>query len=118
MPKIKTYAAPADDPNTAKSDQMLHYLLENKGQELYDNLSGTTKSHIDPKLFDNALGQVESQLGKFQNHEDWKIQEIKDMKTYNCPLNFENGKAVLVIAYDNEGKILIFNMVPPEAIRM
>jgi hypothetical protein len=25
---------------------------------------------------------------------------------------------VLVIAYDNEGKILIFNMVPPEAIRM
>ena len=40
------------------------------------------------------------------------------MKTYNCPLNFENGKAVLVIAYDNEGKILIFNMVPPEAIRM
>ncbi len=118
MPKIKTYAAPADDPNTAKSDQMLHYLLENKGQELYDNLSETTKSHIDPKLFDNALGQVESQLGKFQNHEDWKIQEIKDMKTYNCPLNFENGKAVLVIAYDNEGKILIFNMVPPEAIRM
>ena len=118
MPKIKTYAAPADDPNTAKSDQMLHYLLENKGQELYGNLSETTKSHIDPKLFDNALGQVESQLGKFQNHEDWKIQEIKDMKTYNCPLNFENGKAVLVIAYDNEGKILIFNMVPPEAIRM
>ena len=116
--KIKTYAAPADDPNTAKSDQMLHYLLENKGQLLYDNLSETTKGHIDPKLFDGALTQVESQLGKFQNHEEWLIQEIKDMKTYNCPLNFENGKAVLVIAYDNEGKILIFNMVPPEAIRM
>lgn len=118
VPKIKTYAAPADDPNTAKSDQMLHYLLENKGQLLYDNLSETMKSHVDPKLFDNALAQVESQLGKFQNNEDWLIQEIKDMKTYNCPLNFENGKAVLVIAYDNEGKILIFNMVPPEAIRM
>ena len=117
-PKIKTYAAPADDPNTAKSDQMLQYLLDNKGQLLFDNLSETMKSHIDPKLFDNALGQVESQLGKYQSHEDWQIQEIKDMKTYNCPLNFENGKAVLVIAYDNEGKILIFNMVPPEAIRM
>ena len=118
VPQIKTYAAPADDPNTAKSDQMLRYLLENKGQLLYDNLSETMKSHVDPKLFDNALAQVESQLGKFQNNEDWLIQEIKDMKTYNCPLNFENGKAVLVIAYDNEGKILIFNMVPPEAIRM
>ena len=117
-PKFKTYAAPADDPNTAKSEQMLHYLLENKGQLLYDNLSETTKGHIDPKLFDGALAQVESQLGKFQNHEEWLIQEIKDMKTYNCPLVFENGKAVLVIAYDNEGKILLFNMVPPEAIRM
>ena len=116
--KVKTYAAPADDPNTAKSEQMLHYLLENNGQMLYDNLSETTKGHVKADTFDGALGKVESQLGKFQSHEDWQVQEIKDMKTYLCPINFENGKAVLVIAYDSDGKILLFNMVPPEAIRM
>ncbi len=115
MPKIKSVPAPTDDPNATTSEQMLTYLIENKSQELYDNLSEKVKGRIQASAFDGAFTQVESKLGKYQSHEAWEIQQIQGRKSYNSLINFEKGQAVLVIIYDETGKMMGFNIMPPNA---
>lgn len=109
--------APADDPNTARSEHIFNYLLENKSQELYDNLADQMKSQVQPAMFDNALSQVESKVGKYQSHEPWQIQQLQGNKAYTSLVNFENAQLGMVIVYDEQGKVLGFNIVPAQAIK-
>ena len=115
-PQVKTTPAPADDPYTSHSEQMLTYLLEGNGQGVYDNLAENIKSQTQPSTFDEGLAQVESKVGKYQSHEAWQIQEMPNMKAYTSVLNFEKTKLALVIIYDNDGKMAGFNLVPAQAI--
>ena len=109
--------APADDPNTDRSEQMLNYLLNNQGEELYNNLSENIKADTTPEKFDGALSKIESQLGKYQSHEPWIIQSLHGAKTYTSVLKFEKSEAGLVIMYDENGKMLGFSVMPPEAVK-
>ena len=109
--------APAEDPNFALSDQMLNLLLQDKSQELYDNMSDKVKAQIEPSMFDGAITKVESQMGKYLNHEPWEIQQIQGMKAYTALANFEKGQLGIVIIYDELGKMLGINMVPAQAIK-
>ncbi len=109
--------APADDPNTARCEQMFGFLLENKGQELYDNLSDLVKSQAKPETFNGILSQVESQVGKYQSHEPWQIQQLQGQKAYTSIVNFEKTQLGMVIVYDEQGKMLGFNLVPVQAIK-
>ncbi|MBQ9555280.1 MAG: DUF3887 domain-containing protein [Muribaculaceae bacterium] len=108
--------APADDPNTARSEQMMGYMLENKSQELYDNLSDKVKSQAQPTTFDGALSQVESKMGKYISHEPWEIRQIQGHNAYTSMMKFEKGQLGLVIVYDENGKMMGFNMVPAQAL--
>ena len=109
--------APADDPNTARSEQLLGYLLENNGQALYDNLSDMAKTQAQPSIFEGAMEQVESKVGKYQSHEPWQIQQLQGMKAYTSLVNFEKAQLGLVIVYDEQGKMNVFNMVPAQVIK-
>ena len=115
--QITAVPAPADDPNTARSEQIFNYLLENKSQELYDNLADQMKSQIQPAMFEGALSQVESKVGKYQSHEPWQIRELQGNKAYTSLVNFENAQLGMVIVYDEQGKVLGFNIVPAQAIK-
>lgn len=109
--------APADDPNTTRSEQMFGLLLENNSQGLYDNLSELVKSQATPETFEGVLSKVETQLGKYQSHEPWQIQELQGQKAYTSIVNFEKAKLGMVIVYDEQGKMLGFNLVPAQAIK-
>ena len=109
--------APAEDPNIALSEQMLNLLLQNKGQELFDNMSDKVKSKIQPSMLDGVITQVENQMGKYQSHEPWEIQQIQGMKAYTSLVNFEKGPLGLVVIFDEVGKMLGINFVPAEAIK-
>ena len=108
--------APADDPNTATSEQLMGYLLNNQSHAIYDNMSEKLKTRVTPGTFDKALSQVEETMGKYQRHEAWQIQTIKGIKSYTSLVHFENGPLILVIMYDKEGKMVTMNMMPPSAI--
>ena len=110
-------AAPAEDPNIARSEQMFNMLLQNKGQELYDNLSDKVKSQAQPTTFDGLLSKVESQLGKYQSHEPWEIQQIQGMQAYTSLVNFEKDQLGLIVVFDEAGKMLGINLVPAQAIK-
>ena len=116
-PKPIITPAPADDPNTARSENMMNLLLENKSQELYDNLSDKVKGQAQPNTFDGAITQIEAQMGKYQNHEAWNIQQMPNMKAYTSLINFEKGQLGMVIIYDEDGKMLGINMVPGQALK-
>lgn len=115
--KIKTIPATASDPNTAKSEQILGLLIENKSQELYDNLSEEVKSKAKPTTFEGALSTFEKRLGKYLGHEAWNIQEIQGQKGYTTMLNFEKSQASLVIVYDNDGNMKGMNIIPAQFVK-
>ena len=108
--------APADDPNAIMCEQVMEYLLNNQSQSIYDCMSEKIKARITPNTFDEALKQVENQMGKYQSHEAWEIQKIKGIKSYTSLVHFEKGSLGLVIMFDKEGKMVTMNMVPPAAI--
>ena len=116
-PKPTIIPAPADDPNVALSEQMFSYLIDNKAQELYDNLSDKVKGQVQPSTFEGAFTQIENQVGKYQGHEAWNIQQFQGMKAYTSLVNFEKSQLGLVIVYDEVGKMMGINMVPAHAIQ-
>ena len=117
QPRPEVIPAPADDPNTVRSEQMLGLLLENKAQELYDNMSDNVKGQIQPATLEGILSKLESQVGKYQGHEAWEIQEIQGMTAYTTLANFENAQLGFLIIYDENGKMMGLNFVPADAIK-
>ena len=116
-PKTVITPAPADDPHTARCEQLLGMFLENKSQELYDSLADDMKSKLDPNTFDGAITQVESKMGKYKSHEAWNIQKFQGMKAYTSLVNFEKAQLGLVIVYDGLDKVFGFKLVPPQVIQ-
>ena len=116
-PKPTIIPAPADDPNTIRSEQLFDYLISNQGQSLYDSLSDKVKGQVKPEMFNGALAQIESKMGKYQSHEAWEIQEVQGMKAYTSMMNFEKGQLGLVIIYDEDGKAMGINLVPAQALK-
>ena len=116
-PKPTIIPAPADDPNVALSEQMFGYLINNKAQELYDNLSDKVKGQVQPSTFEGAFTQIENQMGKYQGHEAWNIQQFQGLKAYTSLVNFEKSQLGLIIVFDEVGKMMGINMVPAQAIQ-
>ena len=116
-PRPTSIPAPDDDPNTTRSEELLGYMLNNQGQALYESLSDKVKDQVKPEMFNGALTQIESKVGKYQSHEPWTIQELQGMKAYTSLMNFEKGQLGMVIIYDEDGKAMGINLVPPQAIK-
>lgn len=95
---------------------MLNCILEDRGQELYDNMAESIKPQVQPNSFDGALTQIEGQMGKYQNHEPWEIRDIMGRKAYTSVMNFEKGQLALLIVYDDGGKMQGFSLVPAQAL--
>lgn len=114
--KIESTPAPADDPNTIRSEQMLNYLLENKGTEVFAQLAEEMKSRVKIEDFDNTISKVEAQMGTYQSHDPWKIQQIQGMEAYATVMQFEKGRVSLLFVYDDNGKIKALNMMPVRAM--
>ena len=110
--KPSTRPAPADDPLVASSESLLGYIIENKYQEIYDNMSDIVKTKASPQTFDGAFAQVESVQGKYLSHEAWEIQEMPNMTAYTSVLHFEKGDMKIFFILEEDGKIKGMNMMP------
>ena len=110
--KMTSRPAAADDPLAARSEELLGFIIENKYQEIYENMSEIVKSKAVPSAFDGAFAQVESRQGKYQSHEPWEIQDLANMIAYASLLHFEKGDMRILFILDEEGKIKGVNMMP------
>lgn len=107
--------APPSDKNVVISEMILKYILDNKSEQLYNNLADNIKSQTKPETFENILTQIENQAGKYIGHEPWEKQEIQGHEAYMSVMNFEQQQLRLVIVYDKQGKIAGFNFMPVQA---
>lgn len=118
QPATSIIPAPADDPKALYCEQMMGLLLENKSQELYDNMADQIKAKLSPATFEGAISQIETKMGKYLNHEPWNIQYIPNLRTnaYTSLMNFEKAKLGFVIVVDENCKAQSISIVPAQAI--
>ena len=64
------------DPGVARAEKMLGFVLQNQADSLYANLSDKVKGMVQKEQLENVLEQVEAQVGKYQKHGPWEIQEM------------------------------------------
>ena len=106
-----------DDPNFVHCDQMLNYLLNNQYNELYNCLTDDLKSKTKPDDLNGALTKTEEMFGKYKGNEPWEIRKYQEYKTYCSILNYEKGKAGLIIIFDENGKVSAVTFVPEQVIK-
>ena len=106
-----------DDPNFVHCDQMLNYLLNNQYNELYNCLTDDLKSKTKPDDLNGALTKTEEMFGKYKSNEPWEIRKYQEYKTYCSILNYEKGKAGLIIIFDENGKVSAVTFVPDQVIK-
>ena len=101
-----------EDSNIMRCEMFFKYIANNRGKELFENLSDELKSKAKEEDFDNILSQIESQAGKYIGHEKWEKEQIQGVNAYTTVLNFEKLPLKLVFALDKKGKIQGFNFIP------
>ena len=102
----------SEDASIVRCEMFLKYILNNRGKDLFENLSADLKSKAKVEDFDNILSQIESQAGKYISHEKWQKEQIQGFNALTTVLNFENLPLKLVFVLDNAGKIQGFNFIP------
>ena len=105
------------DPNVGRAEKMFGFLLQNQTDSLYENLAEQVKPMIQKQQLDGVLKKVEPQVGKYQKHSSWEVQEIMGQKCYVSTVQFEKAELGTLVVFDAQGKMLGIQLVPTSAIK-
>ena len=105
------------DPNTGRAEKMFGFLLDNQADSLYENLSAQVKPMVQKQQFDGILSKVEPQVGKYQKHSAWEVQQVMGQKCYVSMVQFEKTELGALVIFDAQGKMLGIQLVPPSAVK-
>lgn len=105
------------DPNMGRAEKMFGFLLQNQADSLYDNLSEQVKPMVQKQQFDGILHAVEPQVGKYQKHSAWEVQQVMGQKCYVSMVQFEKTELGALVVFDAQGKVLGIQLVPPGAVK-
>lgn len=100
-----------------RAEKMFGFLLQNQADSLYENLSPQVKSMVQKQQFDGILSKMEPQVGKYQKHGAWEVQQIMGQKCYVAMVQFEKTELGALVIFDAEGKMLGIQLVPPAAVK-
>ena len=114
---VEADPAPLDDPLTIKSGEILNMFVNNQYNELYNTLSESLKATNKPETLDGALAKTEEVLGKYQSSERWEIRNFRGNKGYTALINFEKGKAGILIIYDEDNNVKAMTFLPDHIIK-
>ena len=92
------------DPNMARAEKMFGFLLENKADSLYDNLSPQVKPMVQKTQFEGLLKNMET-------------QQVMGQKCYVSVAQFEKAELGAVVVFDADGKMLGIQLVPASMIK-
>ena len=105
------------DPNMERAEKMFGFLLDNKADSLYENLSAQVKTMVQKQQFEGILSKVEPQVGKYQKHGAWEVQQVMGQKCYVSMVQFEKTELGALVIFDAEGKMLGIQLVPAAAVK-
>ena len=104
-------------PNVARAEKMFGFLLQNQADSLYENLSAQVKPMVQKQQFEGLMNQLEPQVGKYQKHGAWEVQQVMGQKCYVSMVQFEKTELGALVIFDAEGKMLGIQLVPPAAVK-
>jgi len=105
------------DPDMARAEKMFGFLLQNQTDSLYENLSAQVKPMVQKQQFDDILGKLEPQVGKYLKHGSWEVQEVMGQKCYVSMVQFERTELGALVVFDAQGKMLGIQLVPADAVK-
>lgn len=105
------------DPNMARAEKMFGFLLENKADSLYDNLSPQVKPMVQKTQFEGLLKNMEPQIGVYQKHGGWETQQVMGQKCYVSVAQFEKAELGAIVVFDADGKMLGIQLVPAGMVK-
>ena len=105
------------DPNMARAEKMFGFLLQNQADSLYENLSAQVKPMVQKQQFEGLMKQLEPQVGKYQKHGAWEVQQVMGQKCYVSMVQFEKAELGALVIFDAGGKMLGIQLVPAAAVK-
>ena len=105
------------DPYMARAEKMFGFLLQNQADSLYENMSAQVKGMVQKQQLEGILQKVEPQVGKYQKHGAWEVQEVMGQKCYVSMVQFEKTELGALVIFDAQGKMLGIQLVPPGAVK-
>ena len=105
------------DPNVARAEKMFGFLLQSQADSLYENLSAKVKPMVQKQQFEGLMKQLEPQVGKYQKHGAWEVQQVMGQKCYVSMVQFEKTELGALVIFDAEGKMLGIQLVPAAAVK-
>jgi hypothetical protein len=106
-----------DEVNIGRAEKMFGFLLDNKADSLYENLSAQVKPMVQKQQFEGILNKVEPQVGKYQKHGEWEVQQVMGQKCYVSMVQFEKTELGALVIFDAAGKMLGIQLVPAAAVK-
>ncbi len=107
----------SNDENIARAEQMFRFLLQDQADSLYDSLSETVKPMVQKQQFQGILKMMEPQVGPYQKHGPWEIQEMAGHKCHVSMVQFKKAELGVVVVLDTQKKLLGIQLVPPSAVK-
>lgn len=105
------------DVNTKRAEKMFGFLLQNQVDSLYENLSEQVKPMVKKQQFDGVLKQMEPQVGQYQKHSSWEVQQVMGQKCYVSMVQFEKMELGALVIFDAQGKMLGIQLVPADIVK-
>ena len=110
-------ATDEDDANMRRAERMFGFLLDNKADSLYENLSAQVRPMVQRQQFEGILNKVELQMGRYQKHSAWEVQQMMGQKCYVSMVQFEKTELGALVVFDTAGKMLGIQLVPAAAVK-
>lgn len=110
-------AAQYEDPNVARAERMMGFVVANQADSLYAYMADEVLSMVKEGSFEGVLAKVEAQVGKYKGHGAWEVQTVMGQKAYVSMMQFERGELAMLIVFNGAGRMLGIQMLPPEAVK-
>ncbi|MDR0988658.1 MAG: alpha/beta fold hydrolase [Prevotellaceae bacterium] len=107
--------AQREDSCLVAAERAYQYFAAGRGDSLYAMLGKEHQAKASPLLFKEALRQTERQVGKLQSHSPWQRESAQQLTFYYSDLQFERYSFRLLTAFDADGSLSTFRLVPVPA---
>lgn len=109
--------AQTPDPNVAMAEKMLAFVRADNADSLYSYMADEVRGMVKPESLKGIMANVEAMAGKYKGHGAWEVQTVMGTRAYVSMLQFENAELAMLIVFNDAGRMLGIQILPPEAVK-
>ena len=109
--------AQTDDPNIARADKMFGFVQADLADSLYANMADEVLDMVKKENLEGVFAKTEIMAGKYKSRDPWEKTTVHGIHSYVSMMHFERGELALLIVFNDTGKMLGIQIVPPETVK-